>query len=93
MDIDYDWRLTRPGESLLVHMDDLKDGCKVFDATLSLKRRPLTGANLARALVRFPFMTGQVIFGIYWQALRLWLKGTPVYDHPAAAPGKRERTA
>ena len=93
MDIVYDWRLTRPGQSLLVHMDDLKDGRKVVDATLNLRRRPLTGANLARALVRFPFMTGQVILGIYWQALRLWLKGTPVCDHPAPVPKKPERAA
>ncbi|MBT4146295.1 MAG: DUF1365 family protein, partial [Gammaproteobacteria bacterium] len=24
-----------------------------------------------------------VVFGIHWQAIRLWLKGVPVYDHPS----------
>jgi hypothetical protein len=91
MDLDYAWRLTRPGERLLVHLEDLQDGRKVFDATLSLQRRALTGDNLARALLRFPFMTGQVVFGIYWQALRLWLKGTPVHDHPQRPPSHLER--
>ncbi len=92
MTLDYDWRLTRPGKRLLVHLEDLQDGRKVFDATLNLERRPLTGANLARALLCFPFMTGQVIFGIYWQALRLWLKGTPVHDHPQPGPTYLERS-
>jgi hypothetical protein len=87
MDLDYVWRLTRPGEHLLMHLDDLQDERKAFDATLNLRRRPLTGANLARALLRFPFMTGQVVFGIYWQALRLWLKGTPLHDHPGMGGG------
>ncbi len=30
-------------------------------------------------------MTVKVIAGIYWEALRLWLKRVPVYDHPAKA--------
>lgn len=86
MELDYAWRLTRPGEQLLVHLEDLREGRKVFDATLKLRRRTMNGMNLARALVRFPFMTGQVILAIHWQALRLWLKGTPIHDHRAAAP-------
>jgi DUF1365 family protein len=89
MDLEYSWRLTPPGEQLVVHMDDLQRGRKVFDATLCLQRRPLTGPELVRALVRFPFMTGQVVFGIYWQALRLRLKGIPFFDHPR---GKTQHT-
>jgi hypothetical protein len=57
-------------------------GGKVFDATLDLERRELNGVELARALLRYPWMTAQVLAGIYWQAARLQLKGIPVYDHP-----------
>ncbi|MDE2307964.1 MAG: DUF1365 domain-containing protein [Xanthomonadaceae bacterium] len=83
MDCEYDWRFTVPGDDLRVHMDVSREGRRTFDATLSLQRRPLTGASLARVLWRYPLMTAQVVGAIHWQALRLWLKRNPVHDHPA----------
>jgi uncharacterized protein len=90
MQLEYRWRFNLPGAALMAHLEDLEGDTVVFDATLSMRRRPLSSGNLARALVRFPFMTGQVISAIYWQALRLWLKGTPVYDHPKPEPTNAE---
>ncbi|NYZ61719.1 DUF1365 domain-containing protein [Luteimonas deserti] len=89
MDRVYRWRFTPPAADLLVHMDVLDRGTREFDATLALRRRPLGGASLARVLWRYPAMTAQVVGAIHWQALRLWLKRTPVHDHPRLAPSPR----
>ncbi len=83
MERDYRWAFTEPGDDLRVHMDVLQQGGREFDATLSLRRRPLDGPSLARVLWRYPAMTTQVVAAIHWQALRLWLKRTPVHPHPA----------
>ena len=82
MDIDYDWRFNQPDEVLTVHMENMRRGDKLFDATLVLQRREISSGALARVLALFPLVTVKVVFGIYWQALRLWLKSVPVYDHP-----------
>ena len=81
----YDWRFTSPADDLRVHMKVLAEDRPDFDATLALTRRPLNSASLARVVWRYPLMTAQVIGAIHWQALRLWLKRNPVYDHPAHA--------
>jgi DUF1365 family protein len=86
MDVAYDWRFNAPGDALSVHMENAREGRKVFDATLLLSREEITGGSLARALARFPLMTVKVVAAIYWQALRLWLKGTPLHDHPGTRP-------
>ncbi len=82
MDVDYDWRFSTPVDRLSVHMECAREGGKVFDATLALERKEMTGPALARVLVTHPLETAKVIFAIHWQALRLWLKRVPVHDHP-----------
>ena len=92
MDQQYRWRLSAPGQTLAVSMQNLESGQRVFNATLSMREEPVTGAGLARVLARYPFMTGKVIGAIYWQALRLWLKSTPLHEHPKHyAPRQVER--
>lgn len=79
---DYAWRFTPPTADLNVYMEVMRAGQLEFDATLSLKHRPLNRVSLARVLWRYPLMTMQIVGAIHWQAVRLWLKKNPVYEHP-----------
>lgn len=83
MDHDYVWRFGTPGDSLVVAMENHTAGQRVFDASLVLARRPLDGPGLARFLVRHPAACAGVFAAIHWQALRLALKRTPFFTHPA----------
>lgn len=89
MAMDYDWICRGPGEALVVHMtsspiqaDAATNVPRLFDATLSLRRLPISTASLAWTLCRYPLLTAQVTAAIYWQALRLWWKRIPYVPHP-----------
>lgn len=83
MQFTYDWKLNEPGHHLCLSIANRERGdALVFGASLALERREIDGRSLASVLVRYPFMTVRVIAGIYWQALRLWLKGAPFHSHP-----------
>lgn len=86
MDMRYDWRFNEPGRTLGVHMENWREGRSQFDATLVLRRGPITGRALARALLTVPFVTLKVSLLIYWQALVLLLKRTPFFTHPKKHP-------
>ncbi len=85
MEHSYQWRASEPGERLSVHIESHSDsGENVFDATLSLRRRELSGRELSRALVRYPLLTARIITRIYGHALRLRLRGASYFPHPRA---------
>jgi hypothetical protein len=89
MEIHYDWRFRVPGETLQVHFVNMtQEEKRRFDATLSLRRREISGSALARSLLLYPLMTVKIVTMIYWQALRLIFKGAPLHVHPA----KRRQT-
>jgi hypothetical protein len=83
MERDYAWQFTLPGDHLSVRMQVLRDETPEFEASLALRRRPLDAGSLRHVLWRYPLMSTHVLGAIYWQALRLWLKGNSVHDHPA----------
>ncbi|MFU8895670.1 MAG: DUF1365 domain-containing protein [Gammaproteobacteria bacterium] len=92
METRYQWRFTEPGARLVVHLRNEQQGRHAFDATLNLQRREINGRSLAAALLRFPFMTMKVVLLIYWQALKLKLKGAIFYTHPASRETGMENT-
>lgn len=93
MDMDYRWSIVAPASTLTVHIENWRDENRLFDCTLHLKRRPISGRHLAGSLLSHPFMTGKIAAGIYWQALRLWWKKIPFVPHPGIAHSSSEDIA
>ena len=85
---EYEWRFTRPGNSLVVHMENWEAGTIKTDATLTLRRQPLDQRHAALALLRHPAMALTVLSGVYAQAARLWRKGVPYHPHPRKLAAK-----
>jgi DUF1365 family protein len=76
-DFDVDAPLDGPAMRIGMRVRRPDDGATVFVARLEGRRVPLTDLTLARAALRYPLMTLQVIGLIYWEALRMHLAGVP----------------
>lgn len=77
VDMQYQWTSTLPDNDLVINIRTQLKGENIVDAHLSLQRNEISGAALNRILIRFPLHTLKVITLIYWQALKLWLRGVP----------------
>ncbi|MGC3874181.1 DUF1365 domain-containing protein [Halomonas sp. GXIMD04776] len=82
MDMTYRWRFNTPDEHLYLHMENWRDKQRHFDATLTLDARPATRGVLLATLARQPWMSLKTLAAIHFEALRLWLKRVPIFDHP-----------
>jgi uncharacterized protein len=91
MDHAYRCQLNEPGEALAVHLSNERDGEVLFEAGMSLCRRPWNATTRAQSLLSFPLITLRVLLAIYWQALRLFLKGVPFRPHPKRETQLKER--
>ena len=86
MDMRYDWRFRYDADKISVHMRLMQDGTECFHTGMRLAIDELTPGRMSLMPLKFPFMTLRVITGIYYQALRLWLKRIPFFTHPDRAP-------
>jgi DUF1365 family protein len=83
----YRFRITRPEDRLTAHIDVVRDEQRVFDSTLSLERRALSGGALVKTVARHPHLGLWTLGLIHYQALRLWLKKAPFFTKPEPPPG------
>jgi DUF1365 family protein len=63
-----------------VHIENIRQGERVFDATLSLERR--SARDLPRLRLRYPAQPLRVLALIYGHAALLALRGARYHPHP-----------
>jgi hypothetical protein len=82
LDMLYKLHCNEPVDFHSLHLENYEDKEKVFDATLNLKRYPVSCGGLSTILVTYPMLTIKIFLGIYWQALKLFLRKVPMHLHP-----------
>jgi DUF1365 family protein len=85
----YRMSLSMPGERLSIQMELVQKGRRVFQASLTARRRPMTAASLAAMAVRHPLMTARVSALIRYQGVKLWLRRVPRVTRPRRSPQER----
>lgn len=81
MDMVYQWKINQPSDKALVHIGAHRNKQLVFDATMALQRQPMNRKQILRVLKSYPAMSFKIVWGIYWQALKLFMKRVPFYGH------------
>ena len=73
-----------PDRRLLIAIDESdEEGQRFFQAGIDVRPLPLTDANLALLLLRYPFVNLKTVAAIHWQGLKLWLRGEPFRRNPS----------
>ena len=87
MEMDYVFRGRPPGETLSLAIDGRDAQGLLIATAMTGRRRPLTDRALVAAALSMPLLTLKVVAAIHWEALKLWLKRTPLTRKPAPEPG------
>jgi hypothetical protein len=82
MNYEYQFNLKLNKQKIIVHMENHIDGKKDFDVTLILTASAQKETAFKNVFRQYPLITYKVAAAIYWQALKLWIKGVPFHAHP-----------
>jgi uncharacterized protein len=81
IDMHYQWQIKPEAERLTLQLDAWRQD-KEFEAGMALRHTPLDSASLLRMLLATPVITVKIVAGIYWEAIKLFIKRAPFYGHP-----------
>ena len=82
MEMMYHWSVKAPNEQISLKLSCVKQQ-RHFTAALNMKKLPMDSKNLFGVLLSIPSMTIKTVVGIYWQALKLFVKRVPFYGYPS----------
>lgn len=82
MGMRYDFRVRQPDSDLQFRILESDADGPLLAASFSGKAAPLSNGALARQLLKIPFLGFKIVFGIHFEALRLWLKGAKFHKSP-----------
>lgn len=86
LDMSYFWQVKPPSnnnEKVVITIQNKRENLqsgkmdKLFDVSLLMHKKEFTRDSLLRVWCQLPVMTIKVIVSIYWQALKLFIKGIP----------------
>ncbi|MEI9918229.1 MAG: DUF1365 domain-containing protein [Bacteroidota bacterium] len=77
LDTEFEFIFRLPSSSMQMRVDDYKQGKRILLSALTGMRKEITDARLFWYGLKFPLITVKIITLIYWQALKLKLKGLP----------------
>jgi DUF1365 family protein len=86
LDMSYVWQVNPPSKEknkLMIHIQnkrsDLESGTAdtLFDVNLIMKKKAFNQKSLLGVWCQLPVMTLKVVLGIYWQAMKIFVKRIP----------------
>ncbi len=85
IDIRFEFLVFAPTDKLSVRIDTFDHEGLVLTVRHLAKRVKLTDASLLKVFLAIPFLTVSVLGGIYWEALKIWMKGIRPRARPRRA--------
>ena len=73
----YRWKIAAPGEAIAINLGLYDERGHIFEAALRLTKEHFSSKTARSHILRTPVMTAYIIMKIYWQALKIYLKGIP----------------
>lgn len=86
MNMHYQFRLNVPDQRQVVVIRAHDEHGHLITASYAARRQALTASTLLKYFFTIPLLSFKVVFGIHWEALRLWFKKVPWHSHQPKQP-------